>query len=56
MRVFIYEECGNLIVLGRNINHKKKSGVLQQPIDAHSVTNVAGESISAVTMWNVNFE
>ena len=28
---------------------KKRSGVLQQPIDVHSVTNVAGESFSSVT-------
>ena len=28
---------------------KKKSDVLQQPIDAHSVTNVVGENISSVT-------
>ena len=44
--VFIDEECKNLIVvndggeLTRNINQKKKSDVLQQPIDVYSVTNI----------------
>ena len=28
---------------------QKKSDVLQQPVDVHSVTNVVGESISSVT-------
>ena len=60
--MFIDEECGNLIVvhdggeLTRNINQKKKSEVLQQPIDAHSVTNVAGESIYSLTIWNIYCE
>ena len=44
--VFIDEECGNLIVVNdggkviRRINRKKKSDVLQWPIDVHPVTNV----------------
>ena len=52
--LFIDEECGNLIVVNDgeertgNIS-QKKSDVLQQPIDAHSVTNVVSESISSVT-------
>ena len=60
--MFIDEECGNLIVvhdggeLTRNINQKKKSEVLQQPIDAHSVANVAGESIYSLTIWNIYCE
>ena len=28
---------------------KKRSGVLQRPIDVHSLTNVAGENFSSVT-------
>ena len=54
--VLIDEECGNLIAvngigeLTRNVNWKKKSDVLQYPIDVHSMTNVVGESISSVTM------
>ena len=49
--MFIDEECENLIVVNdvgevtRNINQKKRSDVLQQPVDVHSVTNVVGESI-----------
>ena len=52
--VFIDEECGNIIVVNDdeectgNIS-QKKSDVLQQPIDVHSVTNVVRESISSVT-------
>ena len=44
--MFIDEECGNLIVVNdggkviRRINRKKKSDVLQWPIDVHPVTNV----------------
>ena len=37
--VFIDEECGN--------------DVLQYLIDAHSVTNVVGENIYSVTIWNI---
>ena len=57
--VFIHEECGNLKVfvdgreLPRNINKKKKPGVLQAIIDVHSVTNVIEESISSIKMWNI---
>ena len=60
--MFINEECGNLIVvhdggeLTKNTNYKKKSEVLQYPIDAHTVTNVVGESICSVTIWNIYFE
>ena len=56
--MFINEECGNLKVVGdgakptRDINQKKKSDVSQQPLDAHSVTNVGG-SISSTTMYNL---
>ena len=55
----INEECANLILandggeLTRNINQKKKSSVLQKPIDVHSVTNNVGQSIYSVTMWNI---
>ena len=44
--MFIDEECGNLIVVNdggkviRRINRKKKSDVLQWPIDVQPVTNV----------------
>ena len=54
--LFIDEECGNLIVVNdsgkliRNIIYKKKSEVLQQPIEVHSVINVVGESIWSITM------
>ena len=37
----------------RNINQNKKSVVWQQPVDFHFMKNVAGESISSVTMWNI---
>ena len=59
---FIDEECGNLIEvnddgeLTRKINQKKKSDVLQQPVDVYSVTNVVGESIYTVIMWNIYCE
>ena len=59
---FIDEEFGDLILvnddaeLTRNINQKKKSDILQQPIDAHSVTNVVSESIYSVTTWNIYCE
>ena len=36
--------------LTRSIKQKKKSDVLQQPIDAHSVANVVGESIYSATI------
>ena len=39
--------------LTRNIKQKKKSDVLQLPIDAHSVANVVGESNYSVTIWNI---
>ena len=54
--VFIHEKCENLIAvnddgeLTKNINQKKKSGILQQPIDVHYATNVAGEHNSSVIM------
>ena len=57
--MFIDEECGNLKEandggeLTRNINQKKKSDVLQSPVDVHSVTNVAGESISLITIYDI---
>ena len=59
--VLIDEECGNRIVVNDgeerigNIS-QKKSGVLQQLIVVHSVTNVVGESISSVTKWNIYWE
>ena len=59
---FIDEEFGDLILvnddaeLTRNINQKKKSDILQQPIDAHSVTNVVSESIYSVTTWDIYCE
>ena len=54
--VFIEEEGGNFQVVNdgrdptRNINQKKKSDVLQ---DVHSVINVAGKSVSSITMWTI---
>ena len=51
------EECGNLIVvngggeLTRNINQKKSD--VDVDIDVQSVTNVVGESISSITIWNI---
>ena len=47
--MFVNEECGNLKVvndggeLTRDINQRKKSDVLQKPVDVHFLTNV-GES------------
>ena len=58
--MFIDKECRNLIVVNdggeptRNINQKKKSDVLQQPIDVHSVANVVGESISLCGTFIMN--
>ena len=49
--VFIYEECGNLVVV--HINQKKKSEVLQSLIGVHSAKNIVGESIYSVAMWNI---
>ena len=57
--VFIDEECGNLKVVNddreftRNINQKKKSDILQLPINVHAVTNVAGKSISSITIYDI---
>ena len=57
--VFIDTGCENLIIandggeLTRNINQKKKSGVLLLFIDVHYVKNAVGESISSITMWNI---
>ena len=42
--------------LTRNINQKKKPDVLRWHIDAHSVANVAGESIYSVTIWDIYCE
>ena len=52
--VFIDEECENLIVVKDGgdllaITTKKKSGVLQQSIDVHYMTNAVGDIISSVT-------
>ena len=55
---FIDEECENLIrvddcgELTGNTSQKKKSDILQQPIDVNSVTNAVDESISSVTILN----
>ena len=32
---------------------KRKSQTLYELIDAHSVTNLVGESISSISMWNI---
>ena len=54
--MFIDEECGILIrvsdggELTGNTSQKKKSDILQYPIDVNSVTNVVDESISSVTI------
>ena len=59
--VLVDEECGNLTVVndGGELTEtiiQKKSNVLQQPIDVHSVTNAAGEGISSITLWNIYCE
>ena len=57
--VFIDQEYKNVIVandvgeLTRNINQKKKSEVLQQSIDVHYLTDVAGDLSSPITMQNI---
>ena len=54
--VFIEEERENLNdggELTRNINQKKKSGILQWFIDIHYLKNVAGERISSITLCNI---
>ena len=59
--MFIVEECVNLIVvndggeLTENIS-RKTTGVLQSPIDVCSVSNVVGENISSITVWNIYYE
>ena len=53
--VLINEECGDLKVVanGRqltaNINQMKKPDILQ----AHSVINAIGDSISSISIWNI---
>ena len=60
--VFIDEKCGNILVVNdgveqtRNINQKKDSDILQQPIDVYSVTNVVGKCIYSVIMRNIYCE
>ena len=55
--VLINEECGNPNAvfdrgeLTRNINQKKKPGVLQ--VDVHSGKNNISESISSLSIWNI---
>ena len=54
--VFIEEERANLNdggELTRNINQKKKSGILQWFIDIHYLKNAAGERISSITLCNI---
>ena len=59
--MFIVEECANLIVvndggeLTENIS-RKTTDVLQSPIDVCSVSNVVGENISSITVWNIYYE
>ena len=59
--MFIVEECVNLIVvndggeLTENIS-RKTTDVLQSPIDVCSVSNVVGENISSITVWNIYYE
>ena len=55
--VFIHEEYGNLKVSLTvesllEILTKRRSQAFYKLIDAHSVTNVIGESISSIRMWN----
>ena len=57
--MFIDEECGNLIVV--NDGGELTETITQRSqtfynIDVHSVTNVASESISSVTLWNIYCE
>ena len=56
--MFIIEACVNLIVVsdGGKLMSQKKSDVLQSPVDVCSFTNVVGENISLVTLWNIYFE
>ena len=59
--MFVVEECVNLTVvndggeLTENIS-QKKSDVLQSPIDVCPVTNVVGENISSIALWNIYCE
>ena len=59
--MFIVEECANLIVvndggeLTENIS-RKTTDVLQSLIDVCSVSNVVGENISSITVWNIYYE
>ena len=56
--MFIVEECVNLIVVndGGELISQTKSDVLQSPVDVCSVTNVVGDNISLVTLWNIYCE
>ena len=56
--MFIVEECVNLIVVndGGELVSQTKSDVLQSPVDVCSVTNVVGDNISLVTLWNIYCE
>lgn len=57
--MFIDEKCGNfkLVVEGgehtRNTNKKKKSDILQAYRCIYPVTDILGESISSIIMWNI---
>ena len=56
--MFIDEECGNLIVAnnGGEISSKEARRLTIAYIDVHAVTNVIGESICSVTLWNIYCE
>ena len=56
--MFIFEECVNLIVVNDagELISQKRSDVLQSPVDVCSVTNVVGDNISLVTLWNIYCE
>ena len=59
--MFIVEECVNLIVVNDGVElteniSRKTTDVLQSPIDVCSVSNVVGENISSITVWNIYYE
>ena len=56
--VFLHEDCGNLKVLltVESLLEKlasRRSQAFYKLIDVHSVTNVIGESISSIRIWNI---
>ena len=52
--MFINEKCENLILVNDGgVLTRNTDGVLQYPINVHSVVDFVGKSISSITMWSI---